>query len=428
MAKVALSSKNVGDIIKLTVGGAARDFVILHKGSPSAAYQGFDNTVLIAQHDVDPNRQWHYTNLNDYANSSIQSWLNGDYYNTIAQEIRNQIPQVRIPYRAGSSGTTVSSGESGLQCKIFLLSMYEVGYDTSFNTNIAAEGVKLDYFIAGDGAEARTKRLANRSGAVVEWWLRSPFTTPTNSTYVWGIYTSGVASNSSFYTTNTIYGPRPAFALPSSLFVLDDGSIATNSPPVINYSGASDLGTKTAGFTLNYTVTDPDNDSVSVTEKLSGVTKRTFSPILGATQTFQAVLADSDFQTILNGSQTLTIEATDGQASAAPVNVSFTKAVYSASITLQTPLLADAMPSAIRLNISGSIPSDVNLSIMVCNNANDTSPTWEDMTSAVLNEVNYVFTNSVKTAVNWGINFKVTVSRGPSNIGGYIYGIEGGYQ
>jgi hypothetical protein len=230
-----------------------------------------------------------------------------------------------------------------------------------------------------------------------------------------------------FSTAGASYGPRPAFALPSSLLISEDGSVATNSPPVINYAGADDLGVKTAGFTLNYTVTDADNDAVTITEKINGVTKRTFNPVLGATQTFEAVLGNN-FQTILTGAQTMTVEATDGTAPATPVSVLFSKQVYAASITLQAPLPADAMPTAIRLNISGSIPPDANLQVMVCNNANDAVPTMEDMTLAVKNEVNYVFTNDSKTAIDWGINFMITVSRGPSNNGGYIYGIEGGFQ
>ena len=41
---------------------------------------------------------------------------------------------------------------------------------------------------------------------------------------------------------------------------------------------------------------------------------------------------------------------------------------------------------------------------------------------------NFVFSNKTKTAENWGVNFRIEVTRGPSNTGGYIYAIEGGFQ
>ena len=38
MASVALSAKAVGSTVKLKVGGTARNFIVVHKGKPSAAY------------------------------------------------------------------------------------------------------------------------------------------------------------------------------------------------------------------------------------------------------------------------------------------------------------------------------------------------------------------------------------------------------
>lgn len=166
---------------------------------------------------------------------------------------------------------------------------------------------------------------------------------------------------------------------------------------------------------------------MTVTEKLDNVVQRTFAPALGETQQFQAVLP-ANFQTILNGNHTITIEATDGKAAAAPVNVTFSKAVHSASITLSTPLAADDMPTAIRLSITGDIPDDAVWTAEVCNNAYDASPTWENIKPAIQSGYNFVFSNKTKTAENWGVNFRIEVTRGPSNTGGYIYAIEGGFQ
>lgn len=107
--------------------------------------------------------------------------------------------------------------------------------------------------------------------------------------------------------------------------------------------------------------------------------------------------------------------------------VTFTKAVYEASITLAEPMDADDAITVMVLNVLGSIPADADLEVLVTNNANDTEPVWEDATQDVKNGNNHVFTN--QTAANgFAFNFKVNVGRGTSNTGGYITSIGGAFQ
>jgi len=272
MATVSLDTKNVGDVVKIAVGSSLREFLILHKSRPSSAYQEFENAVLVVQKDVDSARQWHKSNANDYANSDIDAWLNGDYYNSIDASIRAQIAQVRIPYRAGSgTSTTITYGASGLLRKIFLLSMYEIGFDSSAYTPMA-EGVKLDYFLSGDSTTQRAKRKATTNlGVSAVWWLRTPSEISSGgNAYIVGF--NGDAGNQ-YTVTNTTFCPRPAFALPSSLLVLDDGTVMGNRPPAITGSDSS-LGTLADSFNIDlpsYQVSDPDpNDTVTVEEKING--------------------------------------------------------------------------------------------------------------------------------------------------------------
>jgi hypothetical protein len=230
-----------------------------------------------------------------------------------------------------------------------------------------------------------------------------------------------------YYCSGT-YGSRPAFTLPSSLSVSDDGSVSVNTAPTITSGTAngSNLGTKTAGFNFQYTVNDVDGDTVTVKEYLDDTLKRTYTATLGSTQTFQAVTA-ANFQTVLNGSHTLKVVANDGKADSAAYTVTFTKKVTTATITLASPLEADDQISVMVLNIVGSIPTDANLEVLVTNNANDTTPVWEDATADVQNGANHVFTN--QTAANgFAFNFKLTVSRGDSDTGGYISNIGGAFE
>ena len=399
-----LGNETLGTIVKLKENGVPQEFYVAKHGYPT---DGNGRTLLVRRYIYDT-RQWHTSNVNAYASCALDSWFNNAYYNLLDADIKAQIAAVAIPYTPGNGNNSVST----LSRKVFALSVTELGRTASY-ANVEGSALPI----------ASTLQIAyNSSGGAVVQWTRSPHTHDTGSACC-----LGTGGSVGYNVCAGTYGARPAFTLPSSLSVSDDGSVTVNTAPVINYSGGSALGDKTEGFTLSYSVSDADGDAVTVTEKLDNVVQRTFAPALGETQQFQAVLP-ANFQTILNGNHTITIEATDGKAAAAPVNVTFSKAVHSASITLSTPLAADDMPTAIRLSITGDIPDDAVWTAEVCNNAYDASPTWENIKPAIQSGYNFVFSNKTKTAENWGVNFRIEVTRGPSNTGGYIYAIEGGFQ
>lgn len=205
-------------------------------------------------------------------------------------------------------------------------------------------------------------------------------------------------------------------------------TVDNNAIPVITSSTTSgtDLGTKEDGFDLTYTVTDADNDTVTVKEYLDDVLKRTYTATLGQSNTVQCVTV-ANWQKVLNGAHTIKVVANDTKADSTPYTVTFTKAVYEASITLAEPMDADDTITVMVLNVLGSIPADADLEVLVTNNANDTEPVWEDATQDVKNGNNHVFTN--QTAANgFAFNFKVNVGRGTSNTGGYITSIGGAFQ
>lgn len=214
----------------------------------------------------------------------------------------------------------------------------------------------------------------------------------------------------------------------SAYVTSDTRTVDNNAYPVITSDTASgtDLGTVNDGFDLSYTVTDADGDTVTVKEYLDDVLQRSYTATLGQSDTFQAVTA-ANFQKILNGSHVLKVVANDGKADSAAYTVSFTKKVTSASITLEEPLDADDAITVMVLNIVGALPVDAALEVQVTNNARDDSPVWEDATADIKNGANHIFTN--QTAANgFAFNFKVTVSRGASDTGGYISSIGGAFE
>ena len=425
MANVLLSTKAVGSTVKLKVNGTAKEFIVVHQGKPSSLYDDSCNGTWLLMKDIYENRVWQSGNINKYESSDIHTYLNNTFLNLFESNIRDAIKQVKIPYRKnGGSGGTDQSGANGLSAKIFLLSGYEVGWTTSDYSYFPVDGAKLSYFESGTGTSANNKRIAYLNGSAAYWWLRSPNTN--GASYVWDVNSDGYcnvdgASNS--------YGIRPALILPSTLLVSDDGTVSTNTPPTItSTSGASgvNLGSKTAAFSFKYTPNDADGDKLTVTEKLDGAVKKTRTNVTSGTQlTFECASTAAEFQKILNGSHTITIEASDGKETAT-FTATFTKAVHKATITLKTPLAVSGDITAAVMSVVGQIPAGAVYKVEATNNAKDTSPVWQDVTAEVKSGANIVFTN--KTAANGAaFNFRITVERGTS-AGGYISGVSGAFQ
>ena len=227
MASVALSSKAVGSIVKIKVNGTLRDFIVVQQGKPSSIYDESCNGTWLLMKDLYESRQWHSSNVNDYANSTIHKWLNNEFLNLIDANIRAQIRQAKIPYRPGSgTSMSVNSGANGLSAKIFLLSNIEVGGQTDWSY-MPHDGARLAYFEYGTGTSANNKRLAYLNGSAAVWWLRSPHTDYSN--FAWYVNSNGYSNYTDYCSVS--YGIRPALILPSSLLVSDDGSVSTNTAP-----------------------------------------------------------------------------------------------------------------------------------------------------------------------------------------------------
>ena len=407
MANVKLSTKAVGSIVKIKVNGAAKDFIIVHQGLPSSAYDASCNGVWVVMKDIYTTST--FGNNNSYKDSSIHSYLNSTFYNLIDSQIRAVIKQVKIPY----TNSGVQSGANGLSTKVFLLSGTEVGFSGVSYMN--TEGAKLSYF------DSASKRVAYSGSSAAVWWLRSPYTN--SGGLVWTVKSGGSHDYWRYYGT---YGVRPAFVLPSSLVVSDDGTVSTNTAPAINAS-STNLGEKNAPFGFGYTVTDADGDTLTVTEKLDGKIAKTRTGVAsGAAMTFEQTANAAGFQKILNGNHTITVEVSDGKETVS-TSATFTKAVHAASVTLAEPLAVEGDITVAVLQATGSIPDDAKFKAEVTNNALDSSPVWQDATTEVKKGVNIVFEN--KTATNGAaFNFRVSVERGESGEGGYIEAVSGAFQ
>ena len=619
MANVRLGAKAVGSTVKIKVNGTVKDFIIIHQGKPSSVYDDSCNGTWLLMKDIYEKRQWNSSNTNDYANSTIHSYLNSTFLNLLEPNIKRAIKQVKLPYRKGSgSSETVTSGSNGLSAKIFLLSAAETSFSHAYMPS--GEGTELAYFKGCADDSSDSKRVAYFGRFADFWWLRSPSCSG-YSNYALYVGSDGGLDD---YLSPSSYGIRPAFVLPSTLLVSDDGTVSTNTAPstpwnisvpssimggtnisiswakssddesnlsgykverstnggwswsqiyqgtatsttdniafgttsvmyrvkaydteglesgwrtssqvtvvnnnapsappsiavpkdvkggstlVISWTAASDsdgnlsgyilerstdggsaytqvykgnaltytdtitngwstvmyrvkaydteglesgyttsairtvrynvapainassttLGEKNAPFSFNYTVTDADGDTLTVTEKLDGKTTATRTGIASGTAlTFEQAADVAGFQRILNGNHTLTVEARDGKETTS-ASATFTKAVHAASVTLTTPLAVDGDITVAILQVSGSIPNDAAFKAEATNNALDDSPVWQDVTAEVRKGMNIVFENQTASA-GAAFNFRISVERGASGEGGYIGSVSGAFQ
>ena len=227
--------------------------------------------------------------------------------------------------------------------------------------------------------------------------------------------------------TSVVYRVRAydSFAAYSSYTASQTRQIDNNTAPVIACDLSGDLGEKSEGFSIQYTIKDAEKQEVTVVERVGDLVKRTYKPTLNQQNTFE--VTGEYFQKILNGAQTVQIVATDSAGKSSTLSLTFTKKVHKAVITLSEPLAVEEQITVAVLAITGKIPADATQLIELTNNGNDPEPVWEDATADVKAGRNYVFENKSQSA-GWAFNFRVTVERGESGEDGNIVSIQGGFQ
>lgn len=209
---VLASSLAVGSTVKLMEGGTAVEYLVVNQGIPenSSLYDASCDGTWLLRKDCHSKRQWNTSDINNYETSAINTWLNGDFFNSFGSVEQATIKQVKIPYRAGGgySGTD-QSGANGLPCNVFLLGGYELGWTTDDDRYFSVDGAKLNYFIAS--SDGNSKRVAYLNGSGTIWWLRSPEISG-------DIYARRVLADGdySFSRPSDLGGIRPALVLPNN--------------------------------------------------------------------------------------------------------------------------------------------------------------------------------------------------------------------
>lgn len=202
-------------------------------------------------------------------------------------------------------------------------------------------------------------------------------------------------------------------------------TVINNQAPVISGSDGN-LGTKTAGFSQTYTVSDADGDSITVEETIDNKTIRSYVVTLGATNTFS--VTGETWLEQSNGSHTMKIKATDSFGNSTTRTYTFTKSVSGFTIQNTEPYSSDTRPTRIKITVTRNIPAESTFKVYVCNNGFDASPTWEDATTSVTGGLVHVFENTTKTGAAWGVIIKVVVTRGEGEGACYVSQIGGNFE
>ena len=352
--------------------------------------------------------------------TTVKSWIGSTkiHVNSLHNPLGNSSPSYNMDVTsAGFSFFAISSVELGV---------------SRFGSYNYSDGTTLS-------TAARTRLAAIRSYGA--FWTRSPGPTYTDhrtdsdgdSIYYFanGMYVSS-ASGASFnleQAYNYNIGYLPCFTLPETLYIDKDGFPTENQPPEITSdvgeSGVA-LGEKNEPFTLSYTVTDGDGDPMRIVEKVNGVEMAVRENVASGTElTVQRLSEKALFQQV--GENKLVLEADDGKTTT-EWTATFTKNVTRAVLSLAQPLTADDTITVASMTLEGTLPTDLSLSVEMTNNALDDSPVWENCTDIQRGEsrafVHHVFTN--KTAARgFAFNYKVTIARGASGVGGNITMIGG---
>lgn len=310
MANTKLAQAAPGTVVKTNYNGAPTNFVVLHQGKPSPIYDdSFNGGTIMRFESIPENYQWTTTGTNDYAASGVQAHIQ-EYVQYFDPAIQSNIKTVKIPYRPGAgSSATVNSGADGLECQMYLLSVTELGITQG---DVPADGAKLDYYLAGTGADAQKKRIANLNGAPARYNTRSPYVNaPATTAAIWEVQAGG---NIATIHTGSAFGALTAFVLDANALEIDEtGALVKASSggantPLKDITPGSVVKAYEDGIvtefyidTQNYESALNGNDFVLLTRK-DCYDKRAWDA--GNVNTY----ADSDLDAFLNGDYKMLLE------------------------------------------------------------------------------------------------------------------------
>ena len=207
------SGTNAGDIdvgaeVILNENGQPVNYLVVNQGIPenSPLYDASCGGTWLLRKDIRENGAWNSSGVNTLAGSTITTTMAG-YVDDYDPAIQEAIKTVKIPYCIGNGSATINSGANGLECKVFPLGGYEVGWTQANGSNFPVDGAKLSYF--GASSSGNSKRIAYLNSIATDWWTRSCQNNRVDN--AWRVSNLGL---NYLQDSGSSVGIRPAFIIP----------------------------------------------------------------------------------------------------------------------------------------------------------------------------------------------------------------------
>lgn len=200
----------VGTLVKLNENGSPVEFYVA-KHDYESGLNGAGRTLLVRKECYD-NRVWNNVQVNTYASSALDSWLNSDYKNLLDSDFLTVIGTTKFQYTIGYGDKTLST----LERAIFQLSRTELGFTLPADANFEGNILPI----------ASILQKAFLNGETNSQWTRTP-----NTFYLTAAFFVYAGGNSDSTGVTAEAGSRPAFTVPSTLSVTDDGTLSLASAP-----------------------------------------------------------------------------------------------------------------------------------------------------------------------------------------------------
>lgn len=187
-----LSDYAEGDIVKIPENNTPVEFYVA-KHNYESGLNGNGRTLVVRKDCYDKRQRDISGSYYDYANSNIDTWLNGAYKNLLSDNIQNLIETTKFYYTESYNNIGI------LNRAIFLLSATELGYSDYY---INIEGVELSI--------SNILKITFLNNIATSQWTRS-----TNKYFSGSILVTSAGNADSGFSSEQ-NGSRPVFTLPST--------------------------------------------------------------------------------------------------------------------------------------------------------------------------------------------------------------------
>lgn len=199
-----------------------------------------------------------------------------------------------------------------------------------------------------------------------------------------------------------------------------------NRPPTISGENEN-LGVISAPPSKAYSATDPEGNMFAITEKINGITIRSFAGTSGDTYTL-TIPYDIWIRMEPGIQHTMQIEAMDSSGMTSVRTYTFARSEDRLEFKLKQPFETDIAASRILVTLDAIFPAGAVMKVEACNNGFDTKPFWEDMTNFVRLNRGFIFTNKTKTSGKWGVDIRFTFEKGTATTPVIVNGFGGAFD